>query len=372
VPELPSLQHKLFRLPKFVDERLMPRKVIVSCNPYFGPSLRPWFGPEVTGDDVQWLSFDDRPVYCWERKIKKPNLATARAALEAVLASRRQQAKLLFIQDARLAFWCGIISLFFRSRIPYCAFTFNFPELPSGVKRFLMSVAFRRINEFFVHSSMERALYSSYFGVPIARFKVRLWSIDKPEVSPLHSQQTSPYISAIGGNGRDYKTLFEAAGLLPHIPLVVVARPESLQGLSVPRNVKVLCNVPLEEAMNILKFSAFTVLPLKTSTVPCGHVTLVCAMHLGKAVVATDSEGISDYLIPEYNAILYKAGSPQNLAAAMERLWNDPEMTARLAACNEEYGALHCTENKARADLAELMIRHDLLTETALRHPSAI
>jgi glycosyltransferase involved in cell wall biosynthesis len=353
----------------------MPRKLIVSCNPYFGPSgpsSRPWFGPEVTGEDVRWLSFDDRPIYYWERKIKKPNLATARAALQAVLTARREQAKLLFITDARIAFWCGIVSLFFWSRIPFCAFTFNFPELPSGAKRFLMSVAFRRIDEFFVHSSMERALYSSYFRVPISRFKIRLWSIDKPNLWPPHSQQPLPYISALGGNGRDYKTLFDAAALLPRIPLVVVARPESLKGLSVPRNVKVLCNIPLDEAMNVLKFSAFTVLSLKTSTVPCGHVTLVCAMHLGNAIVATDSEGISDYITSGYNGILYKANSQEALALAIERLWNDPGMTARLAARNEEFGAVHCTEKNARADLAELMSRHDLLTATGLQYPSAI
>ena len=37
-------------------------------------------------------------------------------------------------------------------------------------------------------------------------------------------------------------------------------------------------------------------------------------------------------------------------------------MTARLAAANEMFGAAYCTEKVARADLAELMSRYDLLT----------
>jgi hypothetical protein len=77
-------------------------------------------------------------------------------------------------------------------------------------------------------------------------------------------------------------------------------------GLDVPPNVRVIVNAPFEEAMNILQYSAFTVLPLSTSTTPCGHVTLVCAMHLGKTVVATASAGIADYMtfVLRYNIFI--------------------------------------------------------------------
>lgn len=346
----------------------MKTKLIVSCHRYLGQP-QTCFGPEVTGQDVRWISFDDRPVYYWERKIKKPNLAMARTALQAVSAVRRQQASLLFITDAGAAVWCGLASVIFPSKTPYCAFTFNFPALPSGIKRFIMSLALRRIGEIFVHSSMERALYSSHFRIPAERFKVRLWAAGKPDVFPERSMQPRPYISAIGGNGRDYRTLIEASRLIPDIPLVVVARPEGMKGIAVPNHVKVLRNISFAEAMNTLKYSEFTVLPLRSSTVPCGHVTLVCAMHLCKAVVATDSEGISDYVQAGSNGILCKASSPLDLAAAIAKLWNDPAMIARLAAANEAFGAAHCTEKVARADLAELMSRYDLLTDTALKLP---
>jgi glycosyltransferase involved in cell wall biosynthesis len=342
----------------------MKQKLIVSCDPYLGDSKNRWFGQEMTGPGVRWISFDDRPVRFWERRIKRPNFATVRAALQSVLTARREKASLLFITDARLAFWCGFFSKIFPSEIPHCAFTFNFPELPAGTKRFLMSLALRRIDEFFVHSSMERKVYSDYFKIPVDRLKVRLWSIDKPDVSPPYSLQLNPYVSAIGGNGRDYKTLFDASKLIPHIPLTVVARPENLDGLGVPGHVRVLTNVPLDEAMNTLRYSEFTVLPLRNSRVPCGHVTLVCAMHLGRAVIATDSEGISDYVKHGHNGILCKANSPIDLAAAIEKLWNDSELTARLASCNAAFGAEHCTEKVARSDFSDLMIRHNLLHGT--------
>jgi glycosyltransferase involved in cell wall biosynthesis len=132
---------------------------------------------------------------------------------------------------------------------------------------------------------------------------------------------------------------------------VVVARPENLDGIAIPSHVQVLTSVPMAEAMNTLRYSEFMVLPLRSATMPCGHVTLVCAMHLGKAVIATESEGISDYVTAGCNGLLCKASSPSELAAAITKLWNDPELTKRLAASDE-----------ARADLAELMLRNNLLT----------
>ena len=85
-------------------------------------------------------------------------------------------------------------------------------------------------------------------------------------------------------------------------------------------------------------------------------------MHLRKAVIATDSAGISDYVTAGHNGILCKASSPTELAGAMMKLWTDRDLTARLAAANEQFGAAYCTEHVARRDLAELMIRHGLLT----------
>src|SRR5436305_1350569 len=85
--------------------------------------------------------------------------------------------------------------------------------------------------------------------------------------------RSRPYVCTIGSNGTDYKTLRQAPCLLPHIPVVVVALPENLKDIAVPKNVRLLVDAPLREAMNMLKFSEFTVLPLLSSTTPCGHVT---------------------------------------------------------------------------------------------------
>ena len=52
---------------------------------------------------MRWVSFDDRPVYFWERIVRKPNLAMLRTAVQAVWTARRERAELLFLpMQARL------------------------------------------------------------------------------------------------------------------------------------------------------------------------------------------------------------------------------------------------------------------------------
>ena len=109
----------------------MNGKLIISCNRCLGEAS-PWFGPEVTDQTVRWVSFDDRPVYYWERIIRKPNVAMLRTAWQAVRTARRERAQLLFITDAGAAAWCSLVSVILRSKIPYCAFTFNYPNPPTG------------------------------------------------------------------------------------------------------------------------------------------------------------------------------------------------------------------------------------------------
>ena len=96
--------------------------------------------------------------------------------------------------------------------------------------------------------------------------------------------------------------------------------------------------------MNILAFSRFMVLPLVAGDVPCGHVTLVAAMHLGKAMVVTDSVGVHDYVHEGENALAVEAGSMDELANALKRLWQDQELCRRFGENGRLFAAYECTE----------------------------
>jgi glycosyltransferase involved in cell wall biosynthesis len=332
----------------------MTRPLIVCCSPDYGEGWRN-LGRRLTGEAVEWAYFDDRPIHWWERVIRRYNSGTIRACFQAVRRASRGHAKLLITQDPRITSMCALFCRILRVHIDHYVFSFNFPELPTGLRRRLMRYAFRNIGQFSVHSSMERDLYSQYFDIPKDRIYLRLWSIGVPDVSPEYPLQEGRYVSSIGGNGRDYRTLLEAARGLPDIQFVLVVRPESLVGLEVPLNVKVIVNAAFEAAMNIMQHSAFTVLPLLGSTVPAGHVTLVCAMHLGRAIIATDSAGIHDYVRSDHNGLLCQPFSPDSLAQAIARLWSNSDEIARLSRNSRCFGTENCTEDRMRSDLAKVL-----------------
>jgi glycosyltransferase involved in cell wall biosynthesis len=336
----------------------MTQPLIVCCSPFF----KGWqeLGPGLTGDKAQWTFYDDRPIYFWEKVIRRPNVGMVRACLQAVIRAARGHARLLITRDPRTSMYCALFCRLLGIRVDHYIASFNFPDLPVGIRYRLMRYAFQQVSKFSVHSSMERSLYSRYFDIPEERIHIHLWSIGVPEVFPELPLQEGRYVSAIGGNGRDYRTLIEASRILSDISFVFVVRPESLVGLKVPPNVRVLVNAPFGEAMNILRHSEFTVLPLASSTVPCGHVTLVCAMHLAKTVVSTDSTGISDYVIPGFNGVLCEATSPDSLAQAINSLWMNSAETARLSENNRQFGAENCSETKMRSDLAKVLAAWDI------------
>ena len=150
---------------------------------------------------------------------------------------------------------------------------------------------------------------------------------------------------ALGGNSRDYRTFIESVKRLPEVTVVMVVRPENIVGLDLPPNVRVMTNIPFAQAMNILAFSRFMALPLDGADVPCGHVTLVNAMHLGKAFAITRSAGIADYIREGENALMFSAKSVDGMTDVLRRIWNDPELCARLGSAGRAFAAEHCTES---------------------------
>ena len=47
-------------------------------------------------------------------------------------------------------------------------------------------------------------------------------------------------------------------------------------------------------------------------------------MHLGKAMIISNSQGVSDYVQDGVNSLLVPVGDPTALAARIRELWNDP------------------------------------------------
>jgi glycosyltransferase involved in cell wall biosynthesis len=151
----------------------------------------------------------------------------------------------------------------------------------------------------------------------------------------------------VGSQARDYRILMDAMRDLPGIKLIVVATPASVADIHIPSNVEMRFHVPLGEVHDIIAHSRFMVLPLAGSQVPCGHVTIVSAMHLGKAVVATRSVGIIDYIKDEISGRLVIPKDSDDLADKIGTLYRDPIETMRLGDEGQRFAKSFCVEQNA-------------------------
>lgn len=319
---------------------MTPTVICVSHNQKPG-----WRWIEHAMPRARFHCFDCQPQNALEKRVQKPLVARYRAAAEAAHAARKYRAPVLVSHLPLMTAWAQAGLSAVNAPTTHLAFAFNFTNLPHGRRQKLMAKAFRNVHRFAVPSSIERRLYSSHFDLPEDRIDVQLWGVRKPEVpSDMPPVIEGDYLCAVGGEGRDYRTLMEAMERLPHIHLVAVVRPHSLEGVQVPANVTVLVNAPLAQAHNVVAHARASVVPLRDSEVPCGHVTLVGAMYLRTPLVVTDSEGVHDYVRHEDNALLAPPRDAAALAQCIERAWEDRALCDGMVDRAEAFAHTHCTE----------------------------
>ncbi len=324
--------------------------IVVNCSSNTDPQWR-WVEDQLP--QARFVHVDWRRRSALERRITAPPLARYTTAWRAARAAR--EADFLITHLPHMTAWT---ELFARSRrAPHLAFAFNFTRLPEGRRKAFFSHALQSVDRFLVSSTMERALYADYFGLDAARFDFCHWAGAAPTAGLGPAVFDGDYLCAIGGEGRDYATFLAAMRSLPALRAVLVARPANLAGLAIPPNVQVLTNAPFDTTMNVLRHSRLMALPLLTADTPCGHVTLVIAMFLGKPLVVTGAQGLADYVQDGANALTTPSNDADQLAARIERLWNDRALAERLGKAAQVFAQTNCTERSTVAYLQRWMQR---------------
>lgn len=292
----------------------------------------------------QWLHVTSRVIQVLPWLPKQASWARLVAGLKAVMATRARPS-ILVSHGPIPATYGALIKRLLNPRVPHLIYAFNFTDLPKGLKARLMGRAFRYADRYTVFSTVEKDLYARYFQLPLDRFDMIHWAANPlPHDASEQPMASGDYVCAIGSQGRDYPTLLEAMARLPHIKLVLVAQPQNLVGCQIPANVVVHTNISLPQVANILTHCRFMVLPLRDAEVPCGHVTIVSAFHQGKAVLATDSKGVHDYITDLTTGRLAPPNNAEQLAQLIQTLWQDPEGTTALGQAGQRFAAQHCTE----------------------------
>ena len=299
-----------------------------------------------TDSSIEWTHFStvQHPRLL---RIKRPFLARYITAFNAVWHARQVQADLLVSHGALMAVWVGVFKRLLRVKVRHLAWSFTLPyyDESSLIWNSVIRFGVKSVDRFIMYSIIETKNYPEYLKLPANRFRMIPWSMNKPKFkegsTPLIEGR---YVAAMGGEGRDYKTLIQAITKQPNIKLVIVARPENVANLDIPENVEVRTNIPYEEAMNIAWNSDFMVLPLLSDTIPCGHGSLLAQFLFNKATIVTDSIAMEGYSIPGENVLVYKAQDSDALNTQIKYLWEHPEHAKNLAEKALDFAESRCSD----------------------------
>lgn len=178
-------------------------------------------------------------------------------------------------------------------------------------------------------------------GLPAHKVHVFQQWIDERFYRPAPSSGRADYVFACGRESRDYPLLQRAAAALPSIPFRVVASgwaPHA--GFDPATNLRPTENVRVEHGLSYLALrdayaaARFVVVPVANVDYAAGVTGLCEAMSSGKAVITTASPGVADYVVHGTSGLVVPTGDAPALRAAIERLWGDPALCARMGRHN--------------------------------------
>lgn len=191
-----------------------------------------------------------------------------------------------------------------------------------------------RVQKILCFSSFETGRYQKEFPKHAAKiFFVNVGN--DPTVLDLEKEQErtlqnapQPYVFSGGTTNRDYNTLIKAMHTMPDIMVKIIARKQNFPGDS--PNLKFLNDVYGAEFERSIFDSQVVVLPLFNHCFSSGQLTLLKAMELGKAIIASDVPGVKDYITDEHDGILVPSEDVDAMASAIRTLLNDEVERARL------------------------------------------
>ncbi|MFN2627989.1 MAG: glycosyltransferase [Gaiellaceae bacterium] len=130
-----------------------------------------------------------------------------------------------------------------------------------------------------------------------------------------------------GGAGRDFAAVIEALDETS-IPLEIVTFSRATLGWDghLPANVRVQWRMPVQSFLEHIASSLLVVVPLLDPASAFGQTTVVQALSLGKAVVATRTPGVVDYVQHGRQGFLVEANDVTGYREAILRLATDHQL----------------------------------------------
>lgn len=255
----------------------------------------------------------------------------------------------------QLASSVGMYQQLYRKPVPIVAWLFNVGKCYPGIRRYMAQMSLRNVTQFVVHTRRECEIYSDWLGIPRERFKFIPYQ--SAEIPILYEENTTaPFIASLGSAHRDFATLLTVVEQLK-IPTVIASGKRALSGLDIPAWVKTPFGIGKQECLQLAQEARINVIPLRSNELitAAGQVTLVEAMRMGRAVIASSCNGAEDYIIHGETGLLVEPHSTKDLSNAIELLWNDTALRIRLGQAAKRYATEHFSDEASGSALGSIL-----------------
>ena len=194
----------------------------------------------------------------------------------------------------------------------------------------------RRMDTIVLYADAQQRWAVDQLGIAPEKLALIPFHADASFYRPLPGTPVNPdQICAAGLEWRDYPTLIDAVAAMPELTVKLAAaspwskHENETAGRTLPPNVDAR-RYSYGELRALYAESAFVVVPLKETDFQAGITTILEAMAMGKAVIATRTTGQTDVIRDGENGLSVAPGDVAGWREAIARLRGDPALRERL------------------------------------------
>ena len=223
---------------------------------------------------------------------------------------------------------------------------------------------YKQMDAIFVYSSAQHEFACTELGIPREIMRLIPFHADHhffrpmptPTPTSIEDAAREDQICAAGLEWRDYPTLVKAVSELRELCVrLAAASPWSkhaseLDDRVLPQHVTAR-GYDYFDLRALYAESAFVVVPLYQNDFQAGVTTILEAMAMGKAVIASGTIGQTDIIHHEQNGLYVPPGDVQALQDAVQRLRGDKGLRARLGRAGRRWVEQHATLDRWVEDI---------------------
>lgn len=201
----------------------------------------------------------------------------------------------------------------------------------------------------------EKKKLENMFPMLCGKIKFLRFAVDTDFFIPRYGVEDEGLIFSPGRDpGRDFQTLFKAVDGID-AKIILTARPSNIKKLLPLPAFATNTDLTMTEYISTFARASIVVIPLDIRSDvnnAMGCSTLVEAMAMGKAIIATRTKTMESYVTDGVNGVLVPPQDSQALRTAIEELRGNKEKRERLGREARTFAEKHCAAEVFASSLA--------------------